>query len=433
MKSIKNWLKTHTREVALFFLLFVGFVVRIYLVDKVVVGDLMNYAEWGEHLVNRGAYNLYFTKDWYYSVPVYPPLSILTFAGSYWLNEHRYVLAELHNIIKFPPAFFIIYFYKWGYIFLLKFLPIICDLLISVVILRLSLKLGSGFKRAFAVSAFYLLNPITIFISGAWGQTDSIVALLGILSFLSLVDRKYHISIPLMFLGLYFKPSWAILGIFYSFILLKSKPDWKKVILGLFVTVIIFVISTKPFSDGNVFAYGWKLFRERYPLPIGIDGKASISAFNFQTIFFKLDIDYSHEKLIGITSGNLGLISYIILNLVSFNIYNKSGNKLFGMLAGIFTIGFGSFLFMATMLERYFFPAFIPLFVLLAVKPKLVWNSVVINVILALNILYSFYRRGSDEIGRPFVNNNFLVIRILSVVQTLAFLNFVKKISTGRS
>ena len=406
----------------------IGFLVRAYFIDKVVVGDLMNYAEWGQEIFVRGTNNYYYSDKWYYSTPVYPPISIFTFAGAYWLNEHRYILAQLHNITKIPPADFIIYFYQNGYIFLLKLLPIICDLLLSVLVYKLIFKLTKSYKKSFLGLIFFVLNPISIFISGAWGQTDSIVGILGIYSFLLLLDKKIAFSIPLLFTSLYFKPSWAIFVPFYLFLVYKTKPNFKHFVLGSLAALTIFVVTTAPFSDTNVFAYGWKLFREKYPLPIGIDGKASISAFNFQTIFLRLDIDYSHEKIMGVRSSFLGTIFYLIINYLAFKNFNKQKNKLFGMLSGIFMIGFGSFLFMATMLERYFFPAFVPMTVIMFSGINVFLEIVLINLILAANIIYSFYRRGSDEIAHPFIDNNFLLIRVLSLVQVSVFVSAVVKI-----
>lgn len=433
MKSTKFLLKYLSKKrIAITLLLFLGFLIRVYFVDKVVVGDLMNYAEWGEKLVQLGPKNLYFTNDWYYSSPNYPPASLLYFGFANWLNGYRYLIAELHNLIKFPPAVFIIYFYKWGYIFLLKMLPILSDLAMSALIYKLSSKFGAGFKKSLFSMCLYLFNPITIFISSAWGQTDSVVALLGTLSFVTLFYKREYLSAPLMFLSLYFKPSWAILGIFYIAVIIAAKVDLKRYFAGLVAALVLFVVFTKPFTDGNVFTYGYRLFREKYPLPIGIDGKASISAFNFQTIFYRIDIDYSHEKLLGIQTKTVGMILYILTNVFALKVLKFSKDKMLGAVGGIFIIGFGSFMFMATMLERYFFPGFAALFILLATRPNFFWRVLLMNLILALNILYSFYRRGSDEIGRPFVNNNFIVIRILSLVQTFLFLSLSGSLKTNK-
>lgn len=423
-----NWLKKYKLNISIFFILLAGLLIRTYFVNKVVVGDLLNYIEWGQRFAVSGGKNFYFSDGWYYSVPVYPPVSILTFAAMDVLNQHRYVLAQLHNLTKFPPSAFIVYFYEWGSIFLAKLPGMLCDLGLSLLIYKLIFKLTKNTKKSLAGLLFFLFNPLTIFISGAWGQTDSVVGLLGLLSFLALLDGNIILSMPLLFLSIYFKPSWLIFGPFYLFIVYLTKPKISQFVTGILLTVLLFVVTTAPFSDGNVFSYGWKLFRERYPLPVGIDGKASISAFNFHTIFFKIDIDYSHEKLLGIADSKWGTFSFLAVYIYALINFAKQKNRLMGMLAGLFTIGMGSFTFMPTMLERYFYPGFAPLIILAFSKPKILAGLVLANLILIANAVYSFYRRSSDEIGRPFVNNNFLVIRILSVLQVINYFYLNKKI-----
>jgi len=220
---MKNFLKKYKVSILLVVLLFVGFAIRIFFVEKVVVGDLLVYTEWGESLMKNGPKDFYFRQGWLLSHPVYPPLSQLIFGAAYWLFDHKYFLAELHNLVKFPPAVFIVYFYKYGHILLLKLLSIISDLALSVIIYKLILKLSRNKKKAVFGLMFFLFNPITVFISGAWGQTDSVVALLGILSFLFLYRGNAFLSMLLLFLSLYFKPSWVIFGPFYLFLLLKKS------------------------------------------------------------------------------------------------------------------------------------------------------------------------------------------------------------------
>ncbi len=73
-------------------------------------------------------------------------------------------------------------------------------------------------------------------------------------------------------------------------------------------------------------------------------------------------------------------------------------------------------------------PAF-PAMVILAIsKPKLLVTLIIINLILFANIIYSFYRRGSDELYHLFIDNNYLLTRVVSAVQVLLFATFVRSI-----
>lgn len=421
-----NWLKKNQVYLYLLLLLFIGFVIRLYFVDKIVVGDLLNYGEWGNQIIHKNAKYFYFASKWYYSVPVYPPVSIWMFAGLSYLNEHKYILAQMHNAIKFPPSVFIIYFYKWGEILLLKLPSIICDLFLSIIIYKLIFKLTKNKIKAIIGFAFFLFNPISIFNSGYWGQTDSIVAVLGLAAFLTLVDGNFILSTCLLFLSIYFKPSWSILIPFYGFITILVKPKDTQFLLAVLSVITLFILTTQPFANESVFTYGYKLYKYRYPIPNAIEGKASISAFNFQTIFLKIDMDFAKSKIIGIGSSIWGSLFFLTANIISFINYKKQKDKIFGMLAGIFTISMSAFMFMPGMLERYFYPALGPMIILAFAKPKLLLQLVVMNIIFFLNIIYSFYRRGDDFVYHLFIDNNFLIIRILSLIQVLLFATFVK-------
>lgn len=80
---------------------------------------------------------------------------------------------------------------------------------------------------------------------------------------------------------------------------------------------------------------------------------------------------------------------------------------------------------MLSMLERYFFAGFAAMVIIMFSEFKTFIWGVFINLVLTANILWAFYRRGSDEIDHPFTNNNFLLIRILSSINIFSFIKFV--------
>src|SRR6185436_294335 len=158
--------------------------------------------------------------------------------------------------------------------------------------------------------------------------------------------------------------------------------------------------------------------------------KASISAFNFWTIFMKIDRNFDFERFLLIPANIWGVVFYGLVNLFAFKYVRREKNKLLGAIVGIFVIGMGSFLFLTNILERYFFAAFAPLIILVFAKPKLSFYLILMNIILFLNLIWAFYRRTSDEIDHVFTDNNFLVIRILSILNIFSFLKVVRKVRT---
>lgn len=416
-----NWFKKNLTTVLVVLILILGFFLRIYSVDKDIQGDVLVYKEWGQRLFQNGPKDFYYSDNWFYSSPNYPPIGQLAFSAVMWLNDKRFLLAQLHNLIKIPPADFIIYFYKWGDILMLKLLPILSDLGLGFVIYKIIIKITKNKIKGILGMCFFILNPLTIFLSGVWGQTDSVVALISTLSFLLLLNKNIIFSIPLMFLGLYFKFSWATLIPLYIFVLFKTKPKILHVLVGFLLSAAIFFLATQPFTDGNVISYGWKLFWDKYPIPFGVGGKASVSAFNFHTIFWKLDIDFY--------KGGWAIFVYAFFNIVAMFNFVKQQNKLLGMISGIFIAGMASFLFMPSMLERYFFPAYPAMVILAFSNIKLLVNLLIANLIFFANIVYAFYRRQSDEIYHIFIDINFLLIKTLSIIQTMVFLNMIRIIT----
>ncbi len=405
------------KKALVFLIILLGLIIRLFLVHRVMVGDLLAYLEWGEKIWEWGTKTHYFGQHpWYYSPPNYPPLSALLFGGLDWLWQHKYVTAQLHNLIRFPPAAFIIYFYKYGQVLLYKLLPILADLGLGLIVYFLVKKFTKSFGKSVAALTFFILNPITIFISGAWGQTDSLVALFGLLAFVVLSQKKFILSFFLFFVSMFLKPSWGILVPFYLWCLYLKKPAFKSVLIGaILVLATVFVVSA-PFAENGVIDFSKRMWIDKYIIPIKSVGKASVSAFNFHTIFFRVDRDFFDAKYLGLISADrLGLLAFVGLNYFAFAFLKKSKDFLWGVLVGIFVVGLGSFLFMSNMLERYFFPGLAPLIIIMFSDFKTFVYGVLMNLIFLANIIWSFYRRGSDEIDHPFTNNNFLLIRILSV------------------
>jgi hypothetical protein len=409
--------------------LLLGFVFRVILVNKVIVGDTMAYLEWGEKIWLWGTKTYYFGEHmWVYSAPNYLPIASLMFGGLDWLWQHKFVTAQLHNLIKFPPAVFIVYFYKYGQVLLYKLVPIICDLGLGIIAFKVTKSLTKNYWRAFGALTFFVLNPITIFLSGAWGQTDSVVAIFGFLSFVLLAYGRLNLSMFLYFVGMYIKPSWGIFIPFYLYALYLKRPVLKSLLPGIIAVLITLFIVSTPFAQKGVVNFTKEMWLTKSILPIKSVGKASVSAFNFQTIFMKVDRSPFNERYLGIIPANkLGFISFLVLNFIAFKFLKRQKNFLWGVTVGMFILGLGSFLFMSNMLERYFFPGFVPLIIIMFTDLKTLIFGIIANLILMANMFWSFYRRGSDEIDHPFTGNNFLLIRALSIIIVYCFVKMTSK------
>ncbi len=397
--------------------------------DFNINGDLNAVGEWGTRFEKLGTKNFYTDSGWEFSRPTYPPISSLMYGFLGKMFESKYVLSQIHNKIKIPPSSFIIDFYASGYNLLLKLPVILADIGVGILIFKIVKDLTKNVKKSALALTFYILNPITIFLSGVWGQTESVIAFFGLASFVLLASKKVWLSIPLFFIGIYIKPTWIIFTPLYLFLLWKFKTGSKQIAVGALISLVIFYITTNPFANGDLMGFATKyIFNNIIPGAKGT-ARVSISAFNFWTIFAKIDRDFDFSRFLLIPANIWGYIFFLIINLLTFSWVRREKNNLLAVVVGVFTIGLGSFFFMTGMLERYFFSAFPPLVILLFTKPKLAFYLILINITLFLNLIWAFYRRTSDEIGRPFTNNGFLVIKILSLVNVFAYVKCTRKLS----
>lgn len=417
----------------IFVILLLGFFVRVAFTahSLKISGDLLAQAEWGRKFWELGPKNFYSSRYYLLTPPTYPPLSNLIYAGAFWANENRIVLAKINNIAGVIPTSFLIfldktdpdipYLFNYGYFLILKLPVILADLAISLFIYRVVLEITKNRNKAWLGFLLYLFNPITIFLSGVWGQTESLVALPAILSFYFTYRRKFYLSFPLFFISLYLKPTWILLTPLYLFSLYVYKP--KGIILGLSVAILIYLSSTWVFSGKEIFPFTARMISSNIsPFAKGVS-RFSVTAFNVYSVFFGVEKDTSTS-----VSTIASLIPYIFLNYISFRRLVKGGRKdLTNLLGSIFIVGMGSFLFMTSMLERYFFPALIPMIILAAMNIRRFWSVILVQVILFINLYWSFYRRSDVFLNNLFLSNNLLLIRALSFVNVAAFIYLISK------
>jgi len=409
-------------------ILFLGFLIRYYFAPQFIAesGDIRLYADWGEKLVIYKAINFYKYPVWYYAPPNYPPLLSLIYGAAYQLNERKYLLAELHNLIRIPPAFFIKFFYIHGYYILLKLPGILADLGLSLLIYKFILEITGKTKVALLGFLFYLFNPVSIFLSSIWGQTDSLIALLGLLSFYTLYKGKLILSLPLLFISFYIKPNWGIFIPLYLYILVAIKPKLKQILVGSLISLIIFILTTAPFSK-NISDFTYWLFTERILPTATVAHKASISAFNLYALFLQMDYHPDNQLILKFLPLNIfGYISFGLVNLIVL-IYLKGRKlKLEQLVLGLFAIGFGAYLFLTNMLERYFFSAFVPMIVLMFVRPKLLFTGLLINIAVFANVFYAFFRRSKDGLAELFASLYFLPVKVFSALNVVSWVLFLR-------
>lgn len=156
---------------------------------------------------------------------------------------------------------------------LVKFYPIICDIICAIVIYAYAKKHISN-TAAMLLAALFTLNPAALVNGAAWGQVDSVLALFMILIVIFAMDRKWHIAIPLFFVAILMKPQallfapMACVWLAKCLIEEKEKNDrfkqYKQLAIGFGVGIAAALAIIIPFAikQENPFTWIFKLYGE---------------------------------------------------------------------------------------------------------------------------------------------------------------------------
>lgn len=247
----------------IFFLL--GILVSIairtfFILNGSEIADIHSLQEMAD-LVLRGT-NPYLALNY----NTYPPLALYIQAWT----------LELSRFLQIP-------FYM-----LIKLWPNLADLLIGLIIFWFLKRKGSNVSSAVIWSLVFLLNPISIMISSAHGQIDSIPTLLVVIAALLLqlkISRTYLvISALLLGLAISVKPSpLFLIPIFIAF--LYQKTNILEKISFLFLAVAPLMILLLPFLQNDPRYVLGKLFNYSGSNDFGLTAFLKLLNFRLNATF----------------------------------------------------------------------------------------------------------------------------------------------------
>ena len=85
---------------------------------------------------------------------------------------------------------------------------------------------------------------------------------------------------------------------------------------------------------------------------------------------------------------------------------------------------------MTGMLERYFFPAFMASILLLVLNFKNYGYLFILqNILWFINLYYSFFLRDSGFLRLAFSSNNFLLVRLFSLMSIFTYILIVRRLT----
>ena len=255
-------------------LVLIGLIVRFTLcaVLKGHATDMLCWQGWGSRVAADGPAAFY-VDNWC----DYPPGYML-------------VCALLYRIASVIPAgSFRLFVYMWP--------AFLCDVLSGFLILNRAKRFSLGDKPALLLAALVVLNPAAVYLSGAWGQIDSIltVLLLGTFLLLNMSREKpyyrllagllYGLAIVMKWQALIFGPVLALMYVMTGVDQFGTKRFAAHVVWSVgavFGAVGVLLIFSLLFR-GEGMSLLWMV--ERFKSASGGYDYASIEAYNYMTLF----------------------------------------------------------------------------------------------------------------------------------------------------
>lgn len=174
-----------------------------------------------------------------------------------------------------------------GMVFLFKLPATIADLASAYLVYRIARRRGMRESFALVLCAVLAFNPAAMFISGAWGQIDSLLTL-GIVGAIYLLWADRLILAGAVFgLAILFKPQalmfGPILAVAYLALIVVSA-DWKKRLLrtalAVLAALLVLFVGSLPFKGDQDLFY----LVDRYLNTISSYPYATIEAYNFPAL-----------------------------------------------------------------------------------------------------------------------------------------------------
>ena len=323
-------------------LLVTAFIARL-LLSLIFYGhptDIQCFMAWGNMVLNDGTSTFYTSG----AFADYPP-------------GYMYVCAALSWIARMLG----ISYGTDGMAFLFKLPATFADLAGAYFIYKLAKDNSASATSALTLAGVFLFTPVLIFVSGAWGQIDSVLAfLLVLVTYLFQKDKRiaagalYGLAILMKPQALMFGP---LLAVAYVVDIIDAKQNWKKHLLETVLAVLsalaVLYVLALPFQGTQP----WYWLAQKYATTASSYHYASIEAFNLGSLLGG-NWKTADMLVLGVPYYKLGMIGIVLSVAFSAVLYvlgrkrGKGALYLCGALVILLIFTLGHY-----MHERYMLPA----------------------------------------------------------------------------
>jgi Gpi18-like mannosyltransferase len=400
-------------------ILLIALLLRLFLL--IISGwhpDLLNHIDWGIRFLNLGPKNFYENIFWGVSWPNQPYGTMLLFGFSAISKNIVFGIIEfLNQTFSFFPSFTIPYISANIHAWMVKMPFILSDIGLGYLIYKIVTELKP--KLALLAASLFLFNPVLIYNSTIWGQTDSLINLLA-LSGIYLVYKKQYFWGVFLFLSTFiFKLSLVIFLPICGLIFLKRIKDWKLFIPPVITFLIFMFLLAIPFTFGDKTPFDWIWYMYTNRVLVRQGSMLNGNAFNLWVLLFGIDFSKSEfTQFIGLTYQFWGRLIYIVFLIPIWVKFLKLKMNLSRLFMALLLSSFGSFMFLTNMHERYLYPIFPLLTILIFLSNyKLKLKSLIsLSIIHFLNLYNLWFYPFINSLKILLISFNFLFCRCLSFI-----------------
>ncbi len=371
----------------LFFILTLFFAVYFVLSVPYFSGDVKNHIVWGRSILEespKGFYGRYFHD---YSFPNYPPVSMLSFAGSVWLFDGtKQLVTELDKIPYFPSVFVTWMNEENVEVSFLKIPAILPFVLTAALIFYFAKSFKFSNKKAFKYLLLFLLNPAFFYLAVVWGQNDFTQVLFILLAIYFLFKKSFYLSV--IFAGFSILSKQTVLMVWGIFILTLIKVfNMQKAVIGVLVSVILLWLMYMPFNENSLlwpFAFYNETLRTTGLL-------VADNAVNFWGVLSRFRPADSQEVILNLKLEYWGFLFFSLLFLPLLYKYLKSKFTNERFFYFLFMASIVYFFTLTRMHERYLIFGVVFSFILTMLNKNHWFNLVFFSSLLFLNMYKGLY------------------------------------------
>lgn len=336
---------------------------------------------------------------------------------------------HLDAFTDYPPGYMYILYFTAAFrklfgieagsgigVYLIKLVPIFCDLAAGYVIYKIARKRFSQGSSLFLCGC-YVLNPLVVLDSSFWCQVDSVFTLTVLLMCYLFMEKKRILAYFVFAIGVLLKPQTLIFGPVLIFVIIdqvfihefSTKKFVKDLIGGLAAVVSLFLLAL-PFGLEKVIT--------QYVETLGSYEYASVNAYNFWGFLGRnwaaqdgkfLFLEYRQW-------GTLAIVAAVALGAWVYFKHIKDDSKYY--LSSV-VIVCTMFMFSVRMHERYIYPAIVLMLVAYIVKPKkeFFYSYIALSAVSFVNVAHVLHTFVEYETTGP----NDIIVRWVAVAMMIVY------------